>query len=1385
MVAHLRRLAEDFCDPRAERTGRSHRVELLANFTVSLGGADVGSRASPPDLLTVPDFDVDRAIFAKVLGNFDPLPYLGVFHAACYEDPSLLDLRRLPETHRPDVPSTPSPPQRGAPSEVLCFMRQWDAAGRLDLEHPRFAAADEQGSLFPVYKDAETDRIVFNRIPRNEKEFHLPGYSKFTIAGSDLVDLHVPVGMKLRFCTDDLADCYPAMLVSAARGRSNALAFTAPLCAFDGTTALRRFRKKCATEGVPLPRRLRPLHRGLPMGDLNAVEWCAESHARLLRSMGSLPPSSTLQNGKPFPRGGHVEGLVLDDHLGIAIDPETLDPEDPRSHAARLVQSFDSANIGYERTGWKASAQKARRLHSSGAFLGAELLPDSLFLGSERYRRQELARASWALAEHGKATVAVLQRLLSTWVHAMLFRRPLLAVLADVYKQIRPDIDPHEVFSLTQRARHVFARLAVLAPTMVVNLAADYAPILSATDASTYGQGSCRARVPCEVTAELWRYRDKRGAYTKLYSEWSRSLCLGGDRDAADELEPDLFGTAPSPMRVLIETWDFLEIFGGPRSPLASAVSASGLRVGPAVDLRTSRLWDVTQIRIVEWLCFLAERKRVWCWHLWLPCRSFLTASPSCSRTVQQPWGGNILQTERRENFLLKVVHVIFRITLRVDFGQVVHMAPSTSLSWAVPTWSAMEGQTNFSYDLVTWTHPVGEMRVAGLRAGFLSSLSSASRSADGLPFDIQGWAMHYAEQVARLHRMDPPSLGEEEAAEMSALRPGACEKLWLNDLVRALPWEVNRCDDDHTPEHINVKEIKGALQEVMKIAQKFPSSRIVNLMDSRVAIGACAKGRSTSQLLNAELLAALPFLIGCDSYPGFLFVPTRFHPPDGASRGSSSPPPISATLPPWVFQLADSCYNLFDEMASLPPQPRAVSDWARLVVRLSWSGNVKLAPRARPFDATLGYPGEGPRRPLLPDRPAIDLRTFRNLTPAVLKRRQRARSELALFVYAYGFGDFEAFISAPPAVIDKILADWGQRLWQAGRALGDLTAGILAVTDHRRPLRGTLQGAWEVAHVWKSLLPAGNRTPLPERAFLAILTLCLAWGWYDIAVLFGAGFLGLLRPHEMLSLSPAELLTPSRMLASLGPMFVIIRRPKMRRLTAKRSYVRIDEPGFIDFVDAFLAWAPAHHRIFLGGIMTSHGSSRTCAATWGCRLKESRRLRLARSALVGQPGFIVCRILPKWSASGEDGRVRTCWRSTYKKSEQRLSSRRYNKIHCTAYITLQQLPRRLWLRRHLFFGANQPPHHRRRIWGSWTETQPRPPARRESAAPTTEPDAREQTKQQTKRRSESFSMTMAVVARSFLHLFVSSTFRSLCFLTLNRESTDKSVPRFLHVLGE
>ena len=227
-------------------SSRSRKTSLLADFAEQVSLSTFGTDVSLPDILSSYALSADRAIFSKTVAHFDPLPYLGVFSAACFLEPRLLDLRTLPESVRPAVQEVKAPPQRGATADVLAYLRQWDAAGRLLLEHPRHALATEQGSLFPVYKDDVTDRIVFNRVPRNRVEFHLPGYARYTVSGHDLLEIDVPKGSKVRFYTDDLADCYPAMDASVDRGRSNALSFTAPLQAFAGTRAHRQFLRRCA-----------------------------------------------------------------------------------------------------------------------------------------------------------------------------------------------------------------------------------------------------------------------------------------------------------------------------------------------------------------------------------------------------------------------------------------------------------------------------------------------------------------------------------------------------------------------------------------------------------------------------------------------------------------------------------------------------------------------------------------------------------------------------------------------------------------------------------------------------------------------------------------------------------------------------------------------------------------------------------------------------------------------------------------------------------------------------------------------------------------------------------------------------------------------------------
>jgi hypothetical protein len=161
-------------------------------------------------------------------------------------------------------------------------------------------------------------------------------------------------------------------------------------------------------------------------------------------------------------------------------------------------------------------------------------------------------------------------------------------------------------------SRRPLKMLAELEPCMVANLAADFANRIVASDASPFGEGAIAAHVPRRLAAKLWRHRDRRGAYSRLRSTWSSALRLAELHEDVDDLEPDCWGTSPRPERVLLETFDFVEICGGQRSSLSAAIRKQNLILGPRVDLNVHAMWDLRCLRVMEWSLFLAERGRVW-----------------------------------------------------------------------------------------------------------------------------------------------------------------------------------------------------------------------------------------------------------------------------------------------------------------------------------------------------------------------------------------------------------------------------------------------------------------------------------------------------------------------------------------------------------------------------------------------------------------------------------------------------------------------------------------------------------------------------------------------------------------------------------------------------
>ena len=85
------------------------------------------------------------------------------------------------------------------------------------------------------------------------------------------------------------------------------------------------------------------------------------------------------------------------------------------------------------------------------------------------------------------------------------------------------------------------------------------------------------------------------------------------------------------------------------------------------------------------------------------------------------------------------------------------------------------------------------------------------------------------------------------------------------------------------------------------------------------------------------------------------------------------------------------------------------------------------------------------------------------------------------------------------------------------------------------------------------------------------------------VALLLITGFVGLLRVHELRWLRFGSFLTPRILMSDDPVMFVVIDKPKMRRLAARRAYARIDDPGLIQFAEAYATGCSPDALVFDG----------------------------------------------------------------------------------------------------------------------------------------------------------------------------------------------------------
>ncbi len=896
------------------------KLDLLLEACTRMRSLPVGS--SEPPFLALASSGFTLASFKKTDADFDAPRFLTPLSAACLLEPRLL---------RPPADALPSPKpglfQHGSVAGLRRVLDQWDRHHRLALFPPSEVPAAERGELFEVPKDGSSTRVVFNRIPANSREVHLPGAAALTPSGHALVDIDLGPTDVLTIYSEDLSDYYPAFKGTRARAATNVIGKVFSTQQFSGTRALADLEKHCSLRGVPVPKKVVAANLGLVMGDLNACDIAVEAHLSLLRESGGLPFEDLVLNRRPLPRGRCLQGVVIDDRFLL-----TIGARDDHALHRHALSCMDRGRTAYADAGLRPAEHKARRGDTRGTVVGAELDGELGTCGAEVARRKRLCQVSLDLATHPRVNGHAARALVATWNHALLFRRPMLCLLGSAYADLPALAEDAKVYDLPLSTREEFTLLAALAPMMRSDLRTSAACDWYSTDASTHGLGATRARLPPKVTSELYRRRNRKAAPTSLYSSDAAEFYAEGELDAEDLCSPeqlDSFGLHDcrnpflgAPSFSLVEYFDFLEVCCGKTSPLIDSAIAGGLRAGPRIDLAFHTYWNLESQRVVSWIFYLLRRRRIKHFHSGVPCTTFSIARKPALRGKLHPWGFDPkgARTTAQGNFLLQVTLLCLLIVARTPGLSGSHEHPDSALSWKIPQWdrlSALADCQMIRFAMCSFGTVNKKMtRLFGVKSAFLLPLGRPCRGGHAhVPLEgslttaASEYPKAFCDQFIALlsddlsMREDVSDFGSADLDDTLPRR--GPESIYINDLAQSLQWRPVFSRRARASAHINLKEMQSLASLLAQIRTKHQMQRFIVLVDSLVVLGACAKGRSPSRPLNHLLRQMLPDILGYSLYPGFHFLPTRLISADAPSRFREIPGPRGEP-PYWFEDLAD-----------------------------------------------------------------------------------------------------------------------------------------------------------------------------------------------------------------------------------------------------------------------------------------------------------------------------------------------------------------------------------------------------------------------------------------------------------------------------------------------
>ena len=280
--------------------------------------------------------------------------------------------------------------------------------------------------------------------------------------------------------------------------------------------------------------RLLVCFKSIAQGDQLGVEIACCAHTGLLEDAGLLGESSRLCSNRPFKGVTEAQGLVIDDFFSVCV-------HDLKSASQpACLDHLRTAKDTYLQKGLLGSDEKDIKGTDFAKIAGAELNSTPYARarglvpwGAPSPKRIALAIVSAEVARLSHTTDCLHLSLLGSWTSVLLFRRPLMAVLASAFSLVNAsetDVRRPVLVQLPRTVAEELTVLSVLCPLASTDLAAVMDSTLYASDASEKKGAFVTSNAGETVTRPLWRMASKKGGYSRLLSKEEAVLSRFTDR---------------------------------------------------------------------------------------------------------------------------------------------------------------------------------------------------------------------------------------------------------------------------------------------------------------------------------------------------------------------------------------------------------------------------------------------------------------------------------------------------------------------------------------------------------------------------------------------------------------------------------------------------------------------------------------------------------------------------------------------------------------------------------------------------------------------------------------------------------------------------------------